>query len=306
MNTTELEDTNPCVICGVDMGANNPRQLCRKTYCENEKDEVMERCSLQKDLEGMIENGELPCEIDLGERIKPKSKYFNVTLTNLKPQKLYTALLYNAFEKTTNNVISEQVHEFVFQTSRYLNFEEQVNSYLIIDEETSNQKQAVFELNKSLSSTAIQKAYEIITNPNAQTNDYPLADRYQDLFDRIIEGVWKISPIDPPVRTEFVKIINNATQEVIAIWLRSPEPFNNPKIPLNEIEDTIAIINSSDNIDNNYKVLYNKDYAQALIMHSGLKITTSEINVRFQYKNWNGDEYEVVDTIQVQNISLND
>ena len=27
---------NLCIICKVDMGANNPRQLCRKTYCENE------------------------------------------------------------------------------------------------------------------------------------------------------------------------------------------------------------------------------------------------------------------------------
>jgi len=26
---------NRCVICGIDMGPNNPRQLCRKTYCEN-------------------------------------------------------------------------------------------------------------------------------------------------------------------------------------------------------------------------------------------------------------------------------
>ena len=24
-----------CLLCGVSMGINNPRQLCRKTYCEN-------------------------------------------------------------------------------------------------------------------------------------------------------------------------------------------------------------------------------------------------------------------------------
>ena len=29
---------NLCIICKVDMGPNNPRQLCRKTYCENEDD----------------------------------------------------------------------------------------------------------------------------------------------------------------------------------------------------------------------------------------------------------------------------
>ena len=74
MNTTELEDTNPCVICGVDMGANNPRQLCRKTYCENEKDEVMERCSLQKDLEGMIEKGEICVEYFLAPTLNIKDE----------------------------------------------------------------------------------------------------------------------------------------------------------------------------------------------------------------------------------------
>ena len=25
-----------CLTCGVDMGINNPRQLCRKYFCENE------------------------------------------------------------------------------------------------------------------------------------------------------------------------------------------------------------------------------------------------------------------------------
>lgn len=26
---------NLCTVCGVDLGPENPRQLCRKTYCEN-------------------------------------------------------------------------------------------------------------------------------------------------------------------------------------------------------------------------------------------------------------------------------
>ncbi len=24
-----------CLLCGISMGSNNPRQLCRKTWCEN-------------------------------------------------------------------------------------------------------------------------------------------------------------------------------------------------------------------------------------------------------------------------------
>ena len=27
---------NLCITCGIDMGYCNPRQYCRKTYCENE------------------------------------------------------------------------------------------------------------------------------------------------------------------------------------------------------------------------------------------------------------------------------
>jgi hypothetical protein len=26
---------NFCILCGINLGYNNPRQLCRKTYCEN-------------------------------------------------------------------------------------------------------------------------------------------------------------------------------------------------------------------------------------------------------------------------------
>jgi hypothetical protein len=30
------EEDNRCMICGIDMGSCNPRQLCCKTYCPNE------------------------------------------------------------------------------------------------------------------------------------------------------------------------------------------------------------------------------------------------------------------------------
>jgi hypothetical protein len=33
---TQKEFINKCVICGVDLGACNPRQLCCKTYCPKE------------------------------------------------------------------------------------------------------------------------------------------------------------------------------------------------------------------------------------------------------------------------------
>ena len=36
---TNSSETNRCIICNVDMGPENPRQLCRKTWCPKEFDE---------------------------------------------------------------------------------------------------------------------------------------------------------------------------------------------------------------------------------------------------------------------------
>ena len=37
-NAANEEFKNLCSVCDVDMGPDNPRQLCRKTYCENARD----------------------------------------------------------------------------------------------------------------------------------------------------------------------------------------------------------------------------------------------------------------------------
>jgi hypothetical protein len=43
-NKKKINNYNPeiydnyCLICGISMGPNNPRQLCRKTWCQNSID----------------------------------------------------------------------------------------------------------------------------------------------------------------------------------------------------------------------------------------------------------------------------
>lgn len=256
-------------------------------------------------INNMIENGELPCEIDLGNQIVPASSYFTVTLTNLRPQKLYTALLYNAFEVTNNNVVSEPVHEFVFQTSRYLDFEEQVKSYLMEGEAALIERQAVYNLELSLDNAAVTKALDIIFDQENQSGD-PLGNQFQHLFDRVLEGVFEIPPKDPPVRTEFHKIINLNTGDVVALLIKNPEPFNIPKIPLEVVQDMIAVVHGTGNVNTAYKILYSNDYSQAIIMHTSAKITAGSLNFRFKYYTWNGNEYVETDNVLVENISIND
>ncbi|MEP2059163.1 MAG: hypothetical protein ABJJ05_15230 [Maribacter litoralis] len=243
------------------------------------------------------------CVTTGGGDIKPRTKKQTVTLINLKPQKLYTALVNNVFE----GVVTE-VHNYVFKTSRYANFEDQINSY-ILDDGEGNTKEAIFQIPLSLSTAEIETSLNIIdsdenkTNPNSQ-ND-ALKVRFADRFDRVVEGVWGISPLPKPESTEFNAVVDQNTGDTIALWIRNPEPFNDPKIPEEEVELGVNILNNvNDNVDSNYKILHSKDYSQLLIMRNNLRITNNALRVRFQYLLWNGSTYEVEDTVLVENLNI--
>ncbi|ALM50114.1 hypothetical protein AMR72_15135 [Flavobacterium psychrophilum] len=255
-------------------------------------------------LNNIIEHAQLPCQIDLGDPLIPASSFYSVTLTNLRPLKLYTALLYNAFEVTNNNIVSEPVHEFVFQTSRYENFNAQVNSYIITDEQAEAETQAVYQIDIDLNAAAVNKAWSIISDPAAQSSD-PLGVQYQHLFDRVIEGVFEMLPGDPPARTEFHKLVSKATGDIVAVLIKNPEPFNNPKIPLGNLGAMIGVATGSGSTDPAYKALFSKDYSQALIMNTAKKITAPSLNFRFIYYTWNGSSYQETDNILVESININ-
>lgn len=268
-------------------------------------------------------NETIKCQLVLGGPITPASKTYAVALANLKPQKLYTALVYNAFDNNGSNTLEEientQVHEYVFQTSRYAHFREQVKSYVLeeeVDEQGNvvKQHQAVFDLSLSLgteqeASEAINTAYAL-TNQDATAGADHLATQYPHLFDRALVGVLGIQPMDSPETTEFNVIKNADTGEVIALLIRNPEPFNIPKIPVEEVNDTIEVMLNTGAKDEHYVVLHSKDYSQALVMHNSKKITAHSLNFKFRYKTWNGSAYVANDqdnlnTIDVNNIQIN-
>ena len=266
-------------------------------------------------------NDAIECTFDIGNAIQPQSYAYSVTLTNLKPRKLYTALIYNAFETESNNVVSsEQVHNYVFQTSRYQNFEAQVNSYMLIDEDNSdNNRQAVFNVElPNLTPADITTAYNIVDG-NSDTNSDALETQYLDVFDRLLEGVLGMTPLDPPVNTEFNKILDG-DGNLIAILIRNPEPFNIPKIPIEQIngeeeifEDgstvghrgAIRVFDKATDVDDDaYKVLYSKDYSQALIMHDSKQITAETLSFKFRYLIWEVNKYVIDDTAKAEDILL--
>lgn len=268
----------------------------------------------------------IECDIDLGNPIQPPAYSYSVTLTNLKPQKLYTALVFNAFDADNNQEISDhtdengniiyqenqKIHEFVFQTSRYENFNEQVNSFQLKEyngnDEIINEMQAVFEHQLSLSTNQINNLFDLFDEASTNTNTdlQNIAQQFNHKFDRAVEGVLELQSLNPPTTTDFIKIININTGEVIALLVRNPEPFNIPKIPLQDIEGTIVVISEgTENVNNNYKIIHSKDYSQALIMHESKKITVASLNLRFFYKIWNGSSYEISETVIIDDIQIN-
>jgi hypothetical protein len=268
----------------------------------------------------------IECEIDLGNPIQPPAYSYAVTLTNLKPQKLYTALVFNAFDADGNGVILDQkdenenityqenqkIHEFVFQTSRYENFNEQINSFQLKEyndnDEIINEMQAVFEHPLNLSTNQINNLFDLFDEVSTNTNTdlQNIAQQFNHKFDRAVEGVLELQSLNPPTTTDFIKIININTGEVIALLVRNPEPFNIPKIPLEDIEGTIVVISEgTENVNNDYKIIHSKDYSQALIMYHNKKITAANLNLRFTYKTWNGTSYEISETVIINDIQIN-
>lgn len=268
----------------------------------------------------------IECEIDLGNPIQPPAYSYSVTLTNLKPQKLYTALVFNAFDADGNDVISDhkdendniiyqenqKIHEFVFQTSKYENFNDQVKSFQLKEynenDEVINEMQAVFEHPLNLSTVQINNLYDLFSelSTNANTDLQNIAQQFNHRFDRAVEGVLGLHSLNPPTTTDFIKIININTGEIIALLVRNPEPFNIPKIPLEDIEGTIVVISEgTENVNNDYKIIHSKDYSQALIMHHNKKITAASLNLRLIYKTWNGSSYAVNETVIIDDIQIN-
>ncbi len=242
---------------------------------------------------------DITCVVTGGNRILPKTRVRTMTLTNLQPRKLYTALVNNVYGGTV-----VEVHNYCFQTSRYANFAEQVSSYLL-DDGNGNQRPAIFKITLDLPAATIDTAYSLISgSPDAAAQ--ALESSYVDYFDRTMEGVFGMPPLPPAESTEFNAIVDQNTGDTVALLIRNPEPFNNPKIPATEMKETLKVLNNTnDDPDVQYQVVHSKDYAQVLIMRSNKKITNTALRIRFRYLLWNGSSYTQQSEVLVENLNVN-
>jgi hypothetical protein len=228
-----------------------------------------------------FEGGE--CWASGGQMITPASVHTEVIPKYLKPLKLYTAIVNSIEGAAVSEVLS-----YVFQTSRYPDFHAQINSYRL-DDGNGNQRDAVFDARVSLSANDVQLMYDIVTGTMSAANA-ALAGRFADPFDRLIQGVLAQRPLEPAIGTEFNIVRNTATNAVIAIWIRNPEPFNDPKLP-DDVLPRIVKVMLGTNTDPNYSVLFSRDRAEAIVMHPSRIIPVTQLKFRFAYVEWDGSAY---------------
>ena len=249
----------------------------------------------------------MECYFDLGEIESPPSTMRTAILTNLKPEKLYTAQIYSAYGYDPK-IGKEIIHEFGFTTSRYKDLEDQVMSHnLNVTDENGNiqMKQAVFDLKMELTPLQVNNLYDLVFKVSNTYND-TLREKFIHEFDRAIEGILKMAPLNPPANTDFVKIIDKTSNELIALLVRNPEPFNDPRIPLGDVADTLSVMVKGAPVAA-YKTLWSKDFSQAIIMHQSKKITAVSLSLQFIYKSWDGNAkaYTEKDTVTTLITNLN-
>lgn len=56
-----MDEQNLCTVCGIDMGPQNPRQLCGKIYCMNE---LSSSENTEDEIVGDVDNAEREDKID--------------------------------------------------------------------------------------------------------------------------------------------------------------------------------------------------------------------------------------------------
>lgn len=226
--------------------------------------------------------------------IKPMGIQSNVTVDRLKPLKLYLAVFKAKYDNGVE-VRSEEVHRYNFQTSRYADFEEQVNSYQLKDRDGLFLRNAVYDdIAVTLDVTRTAQLTALLGH-NYPSD--PLEQEYAEPFDRLTDGILRIGPMDPPVGTDFSVVRNGANNKVIGILVRNPEPFNDPKVPAADIAGTI-VLSQSDTLPTAITTLYSKDRSKAFVGVASLDLALNDLEFTFKYLEYNGATFVTASVVK--------
>jgi len=228
------------------------------------------------------------CLVSGGEPIVPLSKSLKVTVHDLEPDKLYTAVVLN---KDVVQGKTAEVGSYPFKTSHYRDFAEHIASLRLRDDD-GNARLAVFEVDHVLApaageAAAVSAALAIVTRAPG-----PASAAYPDAFDRLIHEQLKLDPLAPPVSLEINFVSNSETGRVYGLWIRSPEALFDPRLPAGETAGLMQLLVAG-SLRNDARFLFSKDACQAFAMSDGTTLPLQGVSFAFANKIWNGLGYDI-------------
>ena len=235
------------------------------------------------------------------EAMTPLAVTQKIITGTLAPDRLYTAV-FNAVYKPDSATPEDctQVHSYVFKTSQYADFEEQVQSYILRDETGNEVRKAVFSIEKTFDPADMVKASGLV-NGNFPVTD-PLMSAYANVFDRLVDGVLQLGVMPPAATTDFTVVKNGST--IIGVIVRNPEPFNDPKMPENDVQNTIQLTAVNNTPVSAAKAIFSPDKTQAFVSNAALNIPAGQVRLTFRYKQYgihgNTVGYATTETVVVE------
>ncbi|MDB5150315.1 MAG: hypothetical protein JWQ57_4335 [Mucilaginibacter sp.] len=216
---------------------------------------------------------------------------------NLAPRQLYNAVFRATYQPTGEDQTKVEVHKFGFITSRYMNFTEQASSF-ILDQTAMPKVYAAYPKGVILSDDVINnRIIKLIDDQDNNDPDDVL--RYATKFDRLIFGGLDVKDweqIDHSVITVFVNT-NPATgvKSILGILIRNPEPFNDPKLPALQLQDTVTLSlrNAAGAVVDTGQMVYihSADTSAVFMTNTMLKLPAVNMMLRFKQKIFDGNNY---------------
>lgn len=243
-----------------------------------------------------------------GEPITPASKSTEIEITNLKPSKLYNAVIFCRYSKDGTSYVEAQVYAYPFQTSRYGDLAEQVNSYHVKEYDFATGEQraatdAIFDLSLPLNELGITIAQleDVISRADEAANFQPdLLQTYPDAFQRFVYGYLKQQPQLPAANTEIDRLRDD-DGNLIGLWVRNPEPFNDPRIPAADMQTTIKLLIDEVAVST-LTPLFSKDNCEFIVLHDSLSLPATSLKLTFSYLLWDGNAYSEEQSVTTDNL----
>lgn len=182
-----------------------------------------------------------------------------------------------------------EVLRYVFRTSRYGDFTSHINSH-ILSADPGNEVYAFYS--RTIPDADVATAAGVLDG-----GEDIIRSRYAIDYDRVVQGALELFDLPAAETMEFTVLRKESTGDAVAILVRSPEPINDPRLPIGELEEGLKGTNPGDEL----KVYFSKDASSALVTRdpatlAPMTLPAGPISLTFSYRQYDGENYAVAKT----------